>query len=1122
MARMGGVMTNEMGTRRIAVRTGVGTGLAVVLALAAFSASASDKLVYAPDPAWVKPVAIPKPDEAYAGAPAQILLQDLQANFAADGTATYHTVLAYHIQTPAGLQNAQSYVTWNPETDVATVHKVQILRGDQVIDVLAKGQTFTILRREQNLDRAMLDGQLTGVLQPEGLQPGDTLVFSLSVERKDPVWAGRGELVIGGLSQGAIGQQSVRAVWDPKTPVHWRQSEDLTGKAIKTGGLDGYEMQRSHVVKAETQDDAPARFNQFGQVEFSQFGSWQELSQVLAPLYVKAAKIAPDSPLQAEIETIRKTTSDKKAQAAMALHLVENQVRYVFLGMDLGGYTPAGADATWQRRFGDCKGKSVLLAAILNALDIKAEPALVNSGGGDGLDQRLPAMEQFDHVIVRAEIAGKVYWLDGTRLGDRDLDSVRAPDLRWALPVRDGGAALEAIPQKPLDKPSEDTFIRLDASAGLDVPAAVHIEKTYRGDFAVQFDAAYRALPAGDRDKTLKGFWTGDYSWMTPRKVSAVFDAATGEERLVMDGTANMEWTAGDDGLTWRYESDIMNVGWSYESKRDSGPHRDAPVVINFPYFERTREEILLPKDAKGFSLEGGAVDKTLGGAIFHRSVLLKDNLVTLEASKQALVPEISFKDEAAAAPVLTDLWKHDVYLIAPKRYHKAADAAKKSEPSATVAQTAPDAPKTAADYVEDGRKALQDNRPDDALAAYNRALRLEPTNVTALEGRGGVFLERNNTAAAGADFELAVKTDPNQWIALNGLGTVRRWQNRPEDAIDAFTRALAVYPNDTYALTNRAQTYLMTGKKDLARQDIAAAKDLDPDSSDVVSVLVSLDLYDDKIDEATEVLRNAVAANPDDVTLRARLAGIYESCWKLDADKCAASKAQAAAEWDKVIALKPSAYAYAMRAQDRPKADRQAALDDLEAGIKLEPRAYLPLIVRAGFRAADKDYGKAMEDADAAVALAPKSEDTHLFRARLYFQQGQIEKGLADYDALKQANPDKAVIFNNSCWERATRNVQLDAALADCETATRMSPKEAGYIDSRAFVKFRMGRLDDALTDYNAALAIKPDLPASLYGRGLVKLRKGDKAGGQADLAAARKAGAWVEAEFAGYGLKP
>ncbi len=80
---------------------------------------------------------------------------------------------------------------------------------------------------------------------------------------------------------------------------------------------------------------------------------------------------------------------------------------------------PARADETWQRRFGDCKGKTVLLLALLKELGIQAEPALVSLGGGDGLDERLPSLGAFNHVIVRATIGGKVYWLDGTRTGDR-------------------------------------------------------------------------------------------------------------------------------------------------------------------------------------------------------------------------------------------------------------------------------------------------------------------------------------------------------------------------------------------------------------------------------------------------------------------------------------------------------------------------------------------------------------------------------------------------------------------------------------------------------------------------------------------------------------------------------
>ena len=133
-------MKNRINRRLTLASSGIA---ALLVASAATPACAADKVLYAPDEAWVKPVTLPKPDDAYAGAPSQILLQDLQVNFDADGTTTFHTEVALRIQTPAGLQAAQSYVVWNPDTDTAIVHKVQILRGNQMIDVLGNGQSFT-------------------------------------------------------------------------------------------------------------------------------------------------------------------------------------------------------------------------------------------------------------------------------------------------------------------------------------------------------------------------------------------------------------------------------------------------------------------------------------------------------------------------------------------------------------------------------------------------------------------------------------------------------------------------------------------------------------------------------------------------------------------------------------------------------------------------------------------------------------------------------------------------------------------------------------------------------------------------------------------------------------------
>ena len=120
--------------------------LVAILASTMFTtaARADDKPVIAPVPAWVKPIAIPlapaKPDDASI----RMLLWDQQVSLEA-GRETLYSQVAIKIQTPQGLAAGNISIPWRPDTDELTVHKLLIRRGDKVIDVLASGQTFTVM-----------------------------------------------------------------------------------------------------------------------------------------------------------------------------------------------------------------------------------------------------------------------------------------------------------------------------------------------------------------------------------------------------------------------------------------------------------------------------------------------------------------------------------------------------------------------------------------------------------------------------------------------------------------------------------------------------------------------------------------------------------------------------------------------------------------------------------------------------------------------------------------------------------------------------------------------------------------------------------------------------------------
>jgi len=68
--------------------------------------------------------------------------------------------------------------------------------------------------------------------------------------------------------------------------------------------------------------------------------------------------------------------------------------------------------------------------------------------------------------------------------------------------------------------------------------------------------------------------------------------------------------------------------------------------------------------------------------------------------------------------------------------------------------------------------------------------------------------------------------------------------------------------------------------------------------------------------------------------------------------------------------------------------------------------------------------------------------------------------------------------------------------------------------------VQLKLGAFDRAIADYGAAVAKNPKDADSLYGRGMAKLKSGDRAGGEADIAAAKAIKPDIAEVYRGYGV--
>lgn len=1039
-----------------------------------------------PTPDWVQPAdAGDTAPEASAMAPVRVLLAEEQVRFQGDVRHVYARSMV-RVESAPGLAIAGAVAAaWDPEITVLTVHHLDILRGDERIDALA-GQTFEILRREQNLEAATLDGVLTATLQPAGLRVGDVVDFAYTVSIRDAVLGSHAEHLTSWLHALPIDRLRFRASWPAGREVRTRTTAPWELPPARRQGRDMVvELSVDDLAPLEFPADVPPRFTHARQIELTDFADWGQVAELLAPLYDRAAELGSDSPLLAEIDRIRADFESPEARAAAALRLVQDDVRYVALQMGAGGLTPASADETWRRRFGDCKGKTALLLAILHALGIEAAPAAVSVALGDGMDQRLPLVSLFDHVLVRAVIGGRVYWLDGTRTGDRSIADAPLPPYRWALPMGEGFGALVPLEQPPLAEPLVRTNLTVDASAGLDAPAWIEGEMVLTGDPATLYLRMLSGAAASDREDFLEAVWFRADLGMKNPETGMDYDEDRHELRFTIAGEAILDWRPGADGGPRRLTVPGTRVFRTRRAERQPGPYADAPVLISHPAHSAERIVVTLPGGGAGFRLEPADVEAEIDGYAVTRRATMTGADVTVVAGSRSLAYEMSFADMQAGAGAASEVTRSRVRIVAPSSY-----TATPGDLAALAAQE----PETADAFVDRGYALSVSGDKEGALRDFERAIELDPENADAFANRGILRFWDGDHSGADEDFGTAERLDPANVVAINGRGLLAFSERRYRDAVIEFSRSIRLSPNDSFGLEYRARAYQYLAEYDLALADIDRVVAARPDDLELqlarISLLVSLARDADALTD----LDALIAARPGNAELtvfRAMVLGRNDD-------------AASTGLLDEAIAAGPSVTGYLARAQMRPAGDVEGRLADIDAALSVEPDNLLALDFRAHVELESGAYQAAAETLSGIIALQPADPDYRIRRAEAWLALGDGEQATLDIAHVRQASGGSPGLLSDLCWIQALYGANLDEALADCEAAVAADPEHPAYLDSRAFVLLQLGRPEEALAGYEAALAQSPYRAQAMYGRGLARRALGQDAEAAEDIEAA------------------
>ena len=130
--------------------------------------------------------------------------------------------------------------------------------------------------------------------------------------------------------------------------------------------------------------------------EVSTLADYPALAEKIAAL--NAPMAVPDDAIRKLAGEIVGAATDRRQKAERLYNWVAQNIRYVGIGLNDGGFTSQPASAVLAARYGDCKAHVTLLKALLATQDIEADFVAVNTIARFSLPA-LPA-PSFDHAII--------------------------------------------------------------------------------------------------------------------------------------------------------------------------------------------------------------------------------------------------------------------------------------------------------------------------------------------------------------------------------------------------------------------------------------------------------------------------------------------------------------------------------------------------------------------------------------------------------------------------------------------------------------------------------------------------------------------------------------------------
>ncbi len=508
------------------------------------------------------------------------LFYDEQYNLV-NHTSFFH--YAYKIVSNDGVQgNSELVFNYNPVFEKFNFIEITLIRDGKRINY-KNSVKINVVQREDNLENYQIDASLSVIVIFKDIRIGDIIEYSYLKQGINPIFNNKEYLKLYFNSEIKQLHLSYRVIYDTLQNFTFKyQNTKFEPTNIKTrASLKEIEWDYLNVKKVDIEDNCPTFNLPYSFIEISQYQSWEEVEKWAFILFNQ--KYNPSKELEEKLKNLLIDKHIQEEKIIQLIRFVQNEIRYFGIEIGVNSHLPQTANVTFNRRFGDCKDKSILLCFLLNSIGVKAYPVLINTNNTYYLEQHLPAPHQFNHVIVSFLYLDKTYFVDATSSNQGgDIEHNYCPNYKEGIVVDNLFFGIDQI--KNQNQSAISTIEEYKVKSYLDTNVTLQVKSEYVGDEADNIRSYFSSTSIDNIHTTYLEFYNTYYNSLRLADTIRFTDDSVNNIFTVYEKYSVGDFWKRNENVT-KYKAsftanNILKFTKPYNSLKNI---RKSPLLLSFP-----------------------------------------------------------------------------------------------------------------------------------------------------------------------------------------------------------------------------------------------------------------------------------------------------------------------------------------------------------------------------------------------------------------------------------------------------------------------------------------------------------------------------------------------------------